>query len=102
MQNVDPFRKGSQIEHSVLNACMNPDFLHADANGSQRLPIVRFKSLLDAPQLKASDSARVIGEFFQRTARRSEPDQRLIHAGQYAGISIACQSKLTGWHERIG
>ena len=94
VQNVDSFRIFRQIEHSMFKARANADFLHADANSDHRLPIIRLKPLLDTTQLKSSNPARVIGKFPKCVAGRSEPNQRLVHAAQYANISIPCQIGL--------
>src|SRR5215472_11410322 len=103
VQNIDSFSEFRQIEHSVFEPRVNADFLHADAHSGHRLPIIRLKPLLDTTQLKSRDPARVIGKFSKCAARRGEPNQRLIHAAQYAGISIPCQiglrSSLRGWFQ---
>jgi hypothetical protein len=38
--------------------------------------------------LKSSHLARIVRKVFNLAARRSEPNQRLVHTTQYAGISI--------------
>jgi hypothetical protein len=85
---------------------MNADFFHAAADGGHRLPIVGLKPLLNATQLKSSNLSRVVRKLFQRGARSSEPNQRLIHAAQYAGISISCQiilpNRSRGVEKHIG
>jgi hypothetical protein len=57
---------------------VDADFLNAGSDGGHRLPVVGFKPLLDAPQLKARNSSRIRRESLEVASRRSEPKQRLI------------------------
>ena len=75
---------------------MDSDFLYTNTNSSHRLPIIRLKPGLDTTQLKSSSPARVVGKFSEFATGRSEPNQRLVHTAQYAGISIPCQIGLRG------
>jgi len=94
VQNVNSFRRPRQIKYAMFKTRVNADLLHADADNGHRFPIIRLKPLLDTTQLKTSNAARVIGKFSKCAERRPEPNQRLVHAGQYAGISIPCQIRM--------
>lgn len=94
VQHVDSFRKSRHVENPMFEPRVDADLLHTHADGSHRLPIVRLKPLLDTAQLKSSNPARIIGKFSKCATGRSEPNQRLVHAAQYAGISISCQIGL--------
>lgn len=78
----------------MIETRMDSDLLHTGANGSHRLPIIRLKPLLNATQLKSSNPARVVRKLLKFATGRSEPNQRLVHTAQYAGISITCQIGL--------
>ncbi len=94
MQNVNTLLELCQVENSMLTSGVDEDFLNTGTHGGHGFPIIRFKPLLDTTQLKSSNPARVLREGSKVAAGRSELNQRLIHAAQYAGSSISCQIGL--------
>ena len=78
MENVDTLREFGYIEHSMFESSVDADFLNAGSHCGHRLPVIRFKPLLDTPQLEPRNSARIRGKSFEVAPRRSKPEQSLI------------------------
>jgi hypothetical protein len=82
VKHVDAFRKLRNVEDSMFEFGVDTHLLDTGSNNGYRLPIVRFKPLLDAPQLKPGDAARVRRKSLEVVPGRSEPKQRLVRHSQ--------------------
>jgi hypothetical protein len=81
VEHVDALREFGHIEDSMFESSVDADFLNSGSHRGHRLPVVRFKPLLDAPQLEPGNSARIRRKSLEVAPRRSEPKQRLIRHG---------------------
>jgi hypothetical protein len=91
VKHIDALCKLSHIKDSIFESSMDTDFPDTRSHGRHRLPVVRFKSLLDAPELEARDAACIWRNAWR--SLREEPSQNRGLSGtvQYASISISCQ-----------
>ena len=85
VQNINTFGKLRHIENSMFEPSVDTDLLHTGSNCGHRLPIIRFKPLLNAAQLEPGDASCVRRESLEVALGRPEPNQRLIRHGIICG-----------------
>ena len=91
MEHIHGFFELGHIEDSIGPACIpNGDFLDSRSDGRHRLPIIRFFSLLNFEQLKASAFLHWLWKLTQIVASRSNKMNRLHYS------PILCHN----WHIR--
>jgi hypothetical protein len=81
VKHVDTLRELRHIEDSVFESGVETNLPNTGSDSGHRLPVVRFKPLLDTPQLEAGDAARGRGKRLEIVAGGSEPKQRLVRHG---------------------
>ena len=74
VKDVDRFSSRREVAHSVRSGDVNSDLTNARSDSWHPLPVVRFKSLLNAPQLDQS---------------AAEP-----HSGTPEGYAASCRARL--------
>ena len=80
VKDVNGVASRRQVEHSVCPGDVNPDLTNARSDRLHRLPVVRIQSLLDAPQLEASQPSGESRKRSKVTPRVAEPDERVCPA----------------------
>src|SRR5712691_3086629 len=89
VQDVDRLGEPRDVEHAMLGAGVNADFLHAEPHTRHRLPVVRIKPTLYAPELKPRNPPNIVREGPDRFSGIPEPDQGLFrHASTYKNLDI--------------
>jgi len=81
VKHVDPLRELRNIKDSMFGSGVDTNLPNTGSNGGHRLPVVRFKPLLDTPQLEPGDAASVRRKSFEIVPGRSEPKQSLVRHG---------------------
>jgi len=81
VKHVDALREFRNIEDSMFESGVDTNLPNTGSNGGHRLPVVRFKPLLDTPQLEPRDPPCVRRKSFEIVPGRSEPKQRLVGHG---------------------
>jgi hypothetical protein len=81
VKHVDALRKLCKVEDSMCETGVDTNLPNTGSDRGHRLPVVRFKPLLDTPKLKPRDAAGVSRKSFEIVPGRSEPKQRLVRHG---------------------
>jgi len=81
VQHVDALLELRDIEDSMFEFGVDTNLPNTGSYSGHRFPVVRFKPLLDTPQLEPRNASCVGRKTFEIVSRRSEPKQRLVRHG---------------------
>ena len=81
VKHVDALHELRNIEDSMFEFGVDTNLPNTGSYSGHRLPVVRFKPLLDTPQLEPRNAPCVGRKTFEIVTRRSEPKQRLVRYG---------------------
>jgi hypothetical protein len=75
VKHVDALRELRNVADSIFESGVDTNLPNTGSNSPYRFPIVRFKPLLDTPQLEPGDAACVRRKNLEVVPGRSEPKQ---------------------------
>jgi hypothetical protein len=100
VKDINAIREFRYVDHTMLSACVDTQFLDSHPNAGERFPIIRLEALLDSPQLEASHPPGANREGLKVRSGRAGPNEPLVHeVGVYKYLDVL--SRLNKGRRRI-